>query len=106
MAKLSQTQKIVRYLKSNPDRRYTANEIAKAIIDLYPADYAKKRENARFESDSDFISQVVAEIGSQKDRIKSAEPKVQWQDKPRPRVYFYESQAVIDDIEIDRKSVV
>jgi hypothetical protein len=36
----------------------------------------------------------VAEIGSQKDQIMKSDAKICWQDKPRPRVYWYESEKV------------
>lgn len=103
MARLSQTQKIALFLKEEQPTRYTAKRIAEAIITKYPEDYVKKRANDRFSSDDDLIAQVAAEIGAQKDGIKKIEPNISWQDKPRPRVYFYdtnfseETEAVEDE---------
>ncbi|MCP4214400.1 MAG: HrgA protein [bacterium] len=37
----------------------------------------------------DFITQVAAEIGAQKANIIKNDSNVLWQDKPRPRVYWY-----------------
>jgi len=92
MSKLSQTKKIVTLLKDNPLKRYTAREIAEEIIALYPEDYANKKQNPRFEDDRAFVSQVVAEIGAQKAQLIKASKHIFWQDKPRPRVYWFDPE--------------
>ena len=99
MSKLSQTQKIVEFLKQNPNEKFNAKQIAEQIVAKYPEDYKEKRANPRFDDDKSFISQVVAEIGSQKDQILSADKNVCWRDKPRPRVYWYDSSIVLEDFE-------
>jgi hypothetical protein len=88
--KMSQTKKIAKYLQDNPNQRFTAKKIAHAITNAYPEDYVEKRANPRFEVEQDFIAQVVAEIGSQKQSILNQSPNIKWQDKPRPRVYWYD----------------
>ncbi|ODN43031.1 COG2958 family protein [Piscirickettsia litoralis] len=88
--KLPQTKKIALFLKENANRRFTAKEIAVAITDKYSDDYIDKRKNARFEGERDFISQIVAEIGAQKQGILKQSKHIKWQDTPRPRVYWYE----------------
>ena len=94
MSKLSQSQKIVELLKASPNQKFNARQIAEEIILKHPEDYGDKRSNPRFRDEKAFISQVVAEIGSQKDQIKKSDAKICWQDKPRPRVYWYESEKV------------
>jgi len=94
MSKLSQSQKIVELLKASPNQRFNARQIAEEIILKHPEDYGDKRSNPRFRDEKAFISQVVAEIGSQKDQIMKIDAKICWQDKPRPRVYWYESEKV------------
>ncbi len=89
MSKLSQSQKIVELLKSKPMEKFTARQIAEAIVEKCPEDYRDKRENPRFRDNKAFISQIIAEVGSQKDQIIKHSPHVFWQDKPRPRVYWY-----------------
>ena len=91
MSKLSQTQKIFNFLQANPSKKFGAREIAEAIVEQYPEDYQDKRSNPRFKTEKDFLQQIVAEIGSQKEGIIKASPHVFWQDKPRPRVYWYDS---------------
>lgn len=103
MSRLSQSQKIVELLKANPNEKFTARQIAEQIVNAYPEDYRDKRQNPRFADEKAFISQVVAEIGSQKDQIVKNDTHVFWQDKPRPRVYWYNPDKVIGEIlpEID-----
>lgn len=95
MSKLSQSKKIAHFLQDNPNQRYTAKVIAEAITTRYPEDYAEKRANPRFETEQDFISQVVAEIGSQKQSILNLSDKIKWQDKPRPRVYWFDDGSLL-----------
>ena len=103
MSRLSQSQKIVELLKANPNEKFNARQIAEQIVDSYPEDYRDKRQNPRFADEKAFISQIVAEIGSQKDQIVKNDTHVFWQDKPRPRVYWYNPDKVVGEIlpEID-----
>ena len=99
MSKLSQSQKIVELLKANPNQKFNARQIAEQIVESYPEDYRDKRHNPRFTDEKAFISQVVAEIGSQKDQIVKNDTHIFWQDKPRPRVYWYNPEKVVGEIE-------
>ena len=58
----------------------------------YPEEYAEKKSNPRFETEKSFISQVIAEIGSQKEQIIKNDIHIFWQDKPRPRIYWYSTE--------------
>ena len=98
MLKLSQSQKIVELLKANPNQKFNARQIAEQIVESYPEDYKDKRQNPRFSDQKAFISQVVAEIGSQKDQIVKNDTHVFWQDKPRPRVYWYNPEKTVGEI--------
>ncbi|WP_434636185.1 hypothetical protein MLC35_06115 [Sulfurimonas sp. NW7] len=90
MSKLSQAKKIVKLLEENPNERLSAREIAEKIVSMYPEDYEEKKNNPRFKDEKSFISQIVAEIGSQKDQLIKSSEHIFWQDKPRPRVYWYD----------------
>lgn len=107
MSKLSQSKKISVFLQENPNQRYTAKQIAEAISARYPDDYVEKRSNPRFETEQDFISQVVAEIGSQKQSILNQSANIKWQDKPRPRVYWFDdgTQSHEDNTEREEQAV-
>jgi uncharacterized protein len=93
MAKLTQAERIFEILNQKPGKRFTAREITDRLLTKYSADYKEKRKNPRFESDDDFANQIVSEIGAQKNLIKKKFPVVQWQDNPRPRVYWCELQS-------------
>jgi len=99
VSKLSQSQKIVELLKTNPNQKFNARQIAEQIIESHSEDYREKKQNPRFTDEKAFISQVVAEIGSQKDQIVKNDCHVFWQDKPRPRVYWYNPEKVVGEIE-------
>jgi hypothetical protein len=90
LTKLSQSQKVVQFLRENPRERFNARTIAESIVNLYPYDYAEKRNNPRFVDEKAFITQIVAEIGAQKEQIANQSSHVFWQDKPRPRLYWYD----------------
>lgn len=96
MSNRSQVQKVIEFLKSHPGDRYNARQIAAAIVEAYPEDYREKRQNPRFADERAFLSQVVAEIGAHKNQIISSDSCIFWQDKPRPRVYWYDSEKVAD----------
>jgi len=96
MSKLSQAKKIAELLKNNPKKKFTARQLAEEITQLYPEDYIEKRKNPRFKSEKDFIQQVVAEIGAQKDQILKTSNNIFWQDKPRPRVYWYDPDGIAE----------
>jgi len=95
MSKLSQTKKIVELLKASPNQKFNACQIAEQIIFKHPEDYQDKRTNPRFRDEKAFISQVVAEIGAQKDQLIKNDAKICWQDKPRPRAYWYDPEKVL-----------
>ncbi|ACA32262.1 COG2958 family protein [Histophilus somni] len=89
MKTLSQAAKVVTFLRQNPQQKFTARQIAKAITAQYPHDYQEKKAN--FTDEGKFMQQIVAEIGSQKDAILKRCPDIQMQDKPRPRLFWYET---------------
>ena len=91
---------IIEVLKKNPLKRLTARQIAELIVSMYPEDYAEKRQNPRFGDEKSFILQIAAEIGSIKDQIAKNDNHVFWQDKPRPRVYWFDPQKVMDQIQL------
>ncbi len=78
MAKLSQSKKVVEFLKKNASQKFNARQIAESIVDAYPEDYEEKRQNPRFGNEKAFITQIVAEIGAQKDQITKIDKHVFW----------------------------
>ena len=81
---LSQSQKIIAFLEKHRGGSFTARQIAEAIVQQYASDYAKKRNNPRFADDKAFLSQIIAEIGSQKDTLKRLCPHSYGRTGPSP----------------------
>lgn len=104
MAKQSQSKKVSQFLQQHPNQKFNARAIAEAIVSLYPEGYAEKRSNPRFKDDKAFITQIVAEIGAIKDQIVKVSPHIFWQDKPRPRLYWYDPDKLVTDIPVDDSS--
>lgn len=75
------------FSRKTSGRELYGPQIAEAIVQQYASDYAKKRNNPRFADDKAFLSQIIAEIGSQKDTLKRLRPTLVWQDRPKPRRY-------------------
>ena len=87
--KTTQCQKIVEFLKEHPNQEFTAKEIARSITSRYADEYEEKRSNPRFLTHDDFVSQVSAEIGANKQSLLRLSGKVHLRDKPKPRKYSY-----------------
>jgi hypothetical protein len=107
LAKQSQAKKVVEFLKCNANQKFNVRQIAEAIIKLYPDDYTSKRQNPRFKDDKSFVTQIVSEIGAHKNQISRIDKHVFWQDKPRPRIYWYNPDKKVgdtDSTEIDDDS--
>ncbi|MDO7484345.1 COG2958 family protein [Acinetobacter baumannii] len=97
MSKLSQTQKVAEFLKTYPNKKFNAREIAESIIQKYPEDYDQKRKNNRFESEADFLQQIVREISSgAKTNILKISPHIHLQDQPRPRQFWFDPHTIYE----------
>lgn len=89
--KLSQAQKALEFLKSNPNQKFTARFIADKLIATYPQDYIEKRNNIKFQNnESAFKQQVIRELYSIFPDLIQNNPCVKYQEKPSPRQYWYE----------------
>lgn len=84
---ISLPQKIVKFLKENSGKRYTAYEIAQALISDYPDEYNLKKENSGF-TDEKLLWQVASEIGARKNTLLKL--SISWDDFQKPRRYFYQ----------------
>ncbi len=89
MSTIPQIQKIINFLKEHESQKFTARQIAEAIVKKYSNDYQKKRDNPRLNNDSEFIQQIISEIGALKNLIVKKEKHIFWQDTPRPRTYWF-----------------
>ncbi|WP_113907490.1 COG2958 family protein [Aliidiomarina celeris] len=82
---------IIETLKANPEKKFTARELAMYFIERYPAEIAEKQQNPRYNTEEKLIAQLAAEVGGSRLR-KAIEkcPNVATRDKPRPRIYYWE----------------
>jgi hypothetical protein len=78
-------------LKDNSKTKFTAKDLACKIVETYPLEFLNKRENDRFSNENDFLSQVTAEIGSNK-VILLKKKGVIIDKQNRPQLYFYNSE--------------
>lgn len=91
----SRPQMIINMLQANPDKQFTARQLAQKIIDHYGAELAEKRKNPRFASDEAFLSQITAEVGGSRTvKAKAMCPQVMTRDKPRPRLFYWGASVV------------
>lgn len=98
---------IAEFLKANPEKRFTAREIASWIIESYPDDcevkLAKsKNKNLDLADTREARTQVlvnilVAEISSQRPRIQSKTPQIKSTGE-KPRRYYFTQKS--DDAEV------
>jgi hypothetical protein len=87
----TRVEMIIETLKADPERKFTARDLAKEFMVRYPAEIAEKQTNPRYDSEEKLIAQLAAEVGGQ--RTKAAQKacaNVATRDKPRPRIYYWE----------------
>ena len=105
---LNLRNKILEFLKSNPEQKYTARQIAKWIFEQFPEECRAKKDNSKFiSSDAELIQQLAAEIGSQRPRIQNKHPEIK-ATGGRPRRYYYSEKSdgdEVDDVETGGTSV-
>ena len=102
MKKLSVTKTLVECLQQNPERRFTAQEIAEWIFKTYPDECREKQANSKakinpLDSDAALLQQIAAEIGSRRPGLQKNYPKIKITEDPRT-YYFTE---LTDGEEID-----
>ncbi|HHY0448326.1 TPA: COG2958 family protein [Vibrio parahaemolyticus] len=90
----TRVEMIIETLKVNPDKKFTARDLAKEFVLRYPEEIAEKQENPRYNTEEKLIAQLAAEIGGERtERAKIVCPNVATRDKPRPRVYYWEQKS-------------
>ena len=97
MSNFSQSQRVCEFLKANPLQKFKVQDIATGIIHMFPEDYVQKRNNPRFNNENEFIAQVFAEIGASKDNILKTSPFIHVQDRPRPRIFWFDASVKRED---------
>lgn len=100
-----QLAKIVfEFLKRNPEKRYTAREIAQWVVKTYPNEIFQKQKKSTAKvipltSDSAILQQIVAEISGQRPRLQKHHPEIKTTEG-RPRKYYFTDSNDGDEIEL------
>ena len=97
---LKLNDKVIDYLVTNPEQKFTVRQIAEWILKTYPLECQKKRANSRgnyIKTDADLIQQIAAEIGTLRPNLQKKNPKIKITDG-RPRKYYYSKMSDIDEI--------
>lgn len=101
----TRVEMIIETLRANPNRKFTARELAAEFIERYPAEMAEKQSNPRYDTKEKLLAQLAAEIGGERTAVaKKRCANVATQDKPRPRLYFWdanpEQTTALDEAEL------
>lgn len=101
---LTLSDMVYNVLKDNSDRKMTAKDIASIIAEKYNEELKNKRNNKRFTSDEDFVVQISAEIGSQKESLKS-KPNIYINEQIRPKLYYFnDDYSNIESTKLDKNN--
>jgi hypothetical protein len=99
----TRVEMIIETLKANPDKKFTARDLAKEFLIRYPEEIAEKQTNPRYDTEERLIAQLAAEVGGQRTRrAQKACANVATRDKPRPRIYYWDENPnlpYLDDIQ-------
>lgn len=91
---------IIETLQANPNQDFTAKQLAGMFVQRYAAELAEKRKN--YPSDQALIVQLAAEIGgSRTEEAKKRYANIVTRDKPRPRLYRWQSDVTSEKKEVE-----
>jgi len=89
-------------LKAEPNKKFTVRQIAEWVFKTYPEECEAKRmkSTARIiplDDDNSFITQLVAEIGSNRPALQKKHPELKTTEG-RPRMYYWSIQSDEDEL--------
>ncbi len=71
-AKLSLREKVVGFLKQNPEQKFIPKEIAKQIFKIYPDEYREKLEKSeKIDNEDDLVKQIASEISRERPKLQN-----------------------------------
>ena len=99
---LDLTKTVVEILKQNPEKYFTARQIAEKVYEIKPDECLAKMERSKatvipIDTVEALISQLVAEIGAYKKRILSLSSNIKITAE-RPRKYYYSEKTDAQEI--------
>lgn len=101
---LNLVQTVADYLKSQPETKLTARQIAVWIYENFPNECKEKQERSTakvvpINTEDAFIQQLVAEIGASRPRLQTKSPHIKTTEG-RPRKYYYSEKS--DEAELSQ----
>jgi len=99
---LNLSKTVVEILKSNPNKYYTARELAEEVLKMKPKECHNKMDRSKatvvpINDENSLINQLVAEIGAYKKRIFALSDKIKITTE-RPRKYYYSEKTDFQEI--------
>lgn len=93
-------KRLIEFLQSNQDKRYTARDIAEWVLESFPTECAEKKaaSSAYIQTDADLRNQLVAEISSSRPRWQKQHPQLKTTEG-RPRRYYWTEKDAIAEVE-------
>lgn len=82
-------QKVIEFLKSAPEQKFNARDIAIWIAETFPDQAAAKMEKSGFENQARLLTQLVAEIGANRPIWEKQIPELRTTDGVRPRLFYW-----------------
>lgn len=87
----TRVEMIIETLRDNPDKRFTARQLAEEFIKRYPIEIAEKGKNPNYDTEEKLLAQLAAEVAGQRTRrAKLVCPNIATIDEPRPRIYYWD----------------
>lgn len=105
----TRVQMIIETLRDNPTKKFTARDLAAEFLKRYPAELLEKKSNPRYDTEEKLLAQLAAEIGGERtEAAKKRCANVVTQDKPRPRLYYWDAnpeqsaaeESVLEEVEL------
>jgi uncharacterized protein len=87
-------------LKSRPEEKLTARQIAEWIFGAYRAECQEKKSNSQdgyIKTDGDLVQQLVAEIGSRRPSLQKSHPELKTIEG-RPRKFYYTEKSDVAEV--------
>ena len=91
------SKKVVSFLKKRPEERFTANDIAKWIIEEYPEECEEKRSRSA-QPNVDICRQLVAEISRLRPSFQKKNQEIKTTED-RPRKYYWTTKSEETEIQ-------
>ena len=89
---LNLAKTVVGFLVERPEQQFTARQMARWIVEHFPAECEEKKANsAVIKDDSGLVQQIVAEIGSQRPALQKRNPQIKITEG-RPRKYYWSAK--------------